>query len=256
MIYILTPKDFNQKLADIEAVPMIRELKKRLAYPFSPDEIEAHIGVHFLTDDEHLKMKSAFEKIAPLRNLLCGCAGEDSQFVKINLKRAVDVLTRVEPHLAGTMQYALRLREHKCLISNSFAGVLNTITSTKDPAVLAGCNQHLNSIFSCVLRCTDMRYETAGIVDEGEVSSISSLYEGINSGSLFPVSLEDEIKKTGFSEKRSAIPKDQLELNNSILAEIDAIRAGVKTAYIHNIRMMSVAMVLYASLKMVMDSRR
>ena len=87
------------------------------------------------------------------------------------------------------------------------------------------------------------------IVNERQVEEFKALHESMLKGYLFHYSLEEELRKASFTDIRSRIPADRLKEVEEIHKEILEIQKGINIAYAANMRMVNLALVMYAYVK-------
>ena len=90
MLYIHTLKDLTPKTADIESIPIIREVRSRLNKPFSESEFHDLFGKFFPDDRDINEMKKASDIIEPaiekIKDMISWILG-DGRLILINLQK-------------------------------------------------------------------------------------------------------------------------------------------------------------------------
>jgi len=115
-------------------------------------------------------------------------------------------------------------------------------------------NYQLSSLFQKVLRSSDMRFNYSDMVNEAHSEHINSLLSQIRSGYVFHVSLEESAGNVDFSSVKLRIPKAKLDEIEAISEMIFEIKQGIDAAYSINMRMVGLALLLYAHIKLAARS--
>jgi hypothetical protein len=252
MLYIHQLKDLTPKSADIEVVPVIREIKTRTPYPLRGENVKDYLELFYVSESEKKYMGKALEQIPSaiadiqaLENL------KDPDYELVNLQRATAMLKEIPPFLLTNLNYARDIGDWQQGFVEGFASLFNIIPNLKNKGQeeKVAVNNKLNSIFEKILRSDNLSFNYRDVVSEGQKSRMADLSESMAKGFFFKVLLEEEIKKQSFELIRSRIPGEKLRKIDFIRMKIDDIKKGVDTAYDLNFRMINWALVVYGYIK-------
>jgi len=252
MLFIHQLKDLTPRSADIEVVPVIREIKTRTPLPLREEHVKEYFELFFISDSEKGAMARALEllpeAIAEIQQLL---QSKEQDYELVNLQRAITMLKEIPPFLLNNLSYVRDIADWQDALVSGFAPLFNIIPNLKavSQEERVACNTKLNYIFEKMLRSNDMAFNYRDVVSEGQVSRMKDLSESMSKGFFFHVLLEEEIKKQNFDIIKNRIPGDKLRRVDLIQIKINDIRKGVETAYDINFRMINWALVVYGYIK-------
>jgi hypothetical protein len=251
MLYLHSPKDLNQKTADIESVQLMRDIKTKVKFPVTKEMLDFVAAPFFISDKEWAQMNDSLDAIQPLIMEIQSIAPQPFH-EPVNMKRAANMLSAIEPNLGNNIAYAIGMREDKEAMLMELAEIFNGLRMSKDQAMLVDYNTRLGRIFETILLSTEFDYNTAAIINEGQINSIKTLHESMNQGYFFHKTLEEEMKKVDFSAIKYHFPQEAMKQADIMTDKIFSIKKGVDAAYNHNMRMMEFAVILFGCVKYAM----
>lgn len=252
MLYIHQLKDLTPKSADIEVVPVIREIKTRTPYPLREENVKDYLELFYVSESEKRYMSRALEQIpSAIADIQALIASKDPDFELINLQRAITMLQEIPPFLLTNLNYARDVSEWQEGFVAGFAPLFNIIPNLKNKGQeeKVAVNNKLNSIFEKLLRSNNLSFNYRDVVSEGQKSRMADLSESMSKGFFFKVLLQEEIKKQSFEMIRSRISTEKLRKADFIKIKIDDIKKGVDAAYDMNFRMINFSLVVYGYIK-------
>jgi len=252
MLYIHQLKDLTPKSADIEVVPVIREIKTRTPFPLREANIREYFELFFVSESERRAMSLALEQLpSTINDIQALLATRDKDYETVNLQRAVTMLKEIPVFLLNNFNYAKDIAEWQEGFVTRFGPMFNSIPGLRNKSQQdkIDLNTRLNSIFEKLLRNTEFCFNYRDLVSEGQVARATDLNESMEKGFFFHVLLEEEIKKKGFDAIRNRISGDKLRKTELIKIKIDDIKKGVVAAYDLNMRMIQWALVVYGYIK-------
>ena len=250
MIYIHQLKDLSTKTADIECTPLIREIKKGHSIPLREEEVSrqliidyvSKIDIEYMTKTQSL-IPEAIDEIVELSEM-----GKDLE--KINLKRAIEGLKEITEPMEKNTEYAKKLIEHQEQFAAKLTLLLNTIPELKTDQEKKDFDEKITAVFSRLLRNKkDFSFAYSDIINEEHTSRLHNMMESMNEGVFFHVKLEEHLNKEEGKDVVRRIPAAELDKVNSITKKITLIKEGVDRAYETNMRMVNMAVVIYAYIK-------
>jgi len=249
LTYIYSLKDLNQKSAEIESTPIARDMRTKLKFPVTYEIMDMILSPYFISDKEWSLMNDCFDSISPLIKDISAVPLDKPLLEPVNVQRAISMLSSIEPNLSNNIGYAIGLRQNKEKMLRDFVAALNMLRTQVHPYSLAEANKAFNDVFTSILRSDNFLFNAEGLVDEGQVKTIVSLHESMTLGYFFHKTLEDELKKLEFSKIKHKFPDDLVKQSDDFTKRIASIKSGFEAAYIHNMRMLEMALILYACLK-------
>jgi hypothetical protein len=255
--YINQLKDLTPKSADIESTFIIRDLKKNTPAPLTYEKIFDYFSLFFVSESEKAAMNRAASLIEPAIDAIIAIGhSKDPAFEPINLKRAVEMLREIPEPLNINIDYATTINLWQEDFTQDFAPLMNSIPSLSTTEEKIKVNKDLNAIFNRLLRNDHMAFNFKDIISEVHKKRVSDLLEAIEAGFLFKISLEDELKKVSFEERKLKIADAKLRANDDIKKMVREIKKGVDAAYGVNLRMVNWAIVVYSYIKIMNTGRR
>lgn len=252
MLYIHQLKDLTPKSADIEVVPVIREIKTRTPYPLKAADVKDYLELFYVSESEKLAMGKALEQIpSAIIDIQALLNSKDPDYEPVNLQRAITMLKEIPPFLLTNLNYAREIGAWQEGFVADFASFFNIIPNLKNKGQeeKVAVNNKLNSIFEKILRSNTMNFNYRDVVSEGQKSRMADLSESMGKGFLFKVSLQEEIKKQSFDFIKGRIPGEKLRKADFIKLKIDDVKKGVDAAYDFNFRMINFSLVIYGYIK-------
>lgn len=250
--YINQLKDLTPKSAEIESTFIIRELKKKTPLPLKYNEIFELFSLYFVSESEKQNIEQAIIKTEETISQIINIGHlKDSHFEPINLKRAVEMLHELPNPLALNLIYANSIFSWQEEFTQDFAPLMNKLPSLTSLQEREQINNELNNIFNKLLRNNILAFNYKDIINEAHKNRIHDLQESLENGFLFKLSLEDELRKTPYEERKKNIPEDKLVMAEEIKKKIKEIKKGVDAAYELNLRMVNWALIVYAYIKYI-----
>ena len=252
MLYIHQLKDLTPKSADIEVVPVIREIKTRTPLPLKEENVREYFELFFVSESEKKSMTRALEIIpAAINEIQALLNTKDPDYEPVNLQRAITMLKEIPPFLLNNLNYAKEIFDWQNELVAGFAPLFNQLTTlkTKSQDEKIEVNNQLNNIFEKLLRSSEFSFNYRDVVSEGQTSRMKDLNESMEKGFFFHVLLEEEIKKQNFDLIKSRIPGEKLRKVDLTRMKISDIKRGVDAAYDLNMRMLQWALVVYGYIK-------
>jgi hypothetical protein len=260
MLYLHNLTHLTPKSADVESVPLIREIKQKVGYPLTEQKFSEHISAYFPTHEELSKIEFSLLLVEPTREIISKLAEETKQAQESNplqaplyespsLTRANQILQEMPPALDVNLGFMKEL----AMIKNSFiqegTQVFNALPKlrTQDDKIIF--NNKLNSLFKAILRNKEFTFNYVDVINEMHTSHIAGLVESLHKGFFFHYTLEEELKKLEFEAIKGRIPREKLDEVEAIRKKVAAIKSGVDVAYACNLRMVHLAVVLYSYIK-------
>ncbi|MEK6937953.1 MAG: hypothetical protein AABX04_02820, partial [Nanoarchaeota archaeon] len=99
MLYLHNLNHLTPKAADVESVPLIREIKQQVGYPLTELKLRAHLSSFFATEDDLNKMELALLLVEPTLEQVATLAAEKNEELHepASLVRAKQILDEVPP---------------------------------------------------------------------------------------------------------------------------------------------------------------
>jgi hypothetical protein len=252
MLYIHQLKDLTPRSADIEVVPVIREIKTRTPLPLREENVRQYFELFFISESEKRAMSKALEIIpAAIDEIQALLNTKDHDYEPVNLQRAMTMLNEIPPFLLNNLNYAKEIFDWQGELVTGFAPLFNQLTTLKNKSQdeKIEVNNQLNNIFEKLLRSSEFSFNYRDVVSEGQTSRMKDLNESMEKGFFFSVLLEEEIKKQGFDLIKSRISGEKLRKVDLTRMKISDIKRGVDAAYDMNMRMLQWALVVYGYIK-------
>ena len=256
MLYIHNLQSLNPKSAEVEVLPLIRELKKKTPYPIAEGKFLEQFSSLFVSVHDKDNMGQALQVVAPtiekVRNLMV----EKSEFHEpINLQRTIQLLMEVPAPLQKNLDFAQEIIGLQENFAAELTGLLNKIPQLKSATEKKDVNGQLDVIFQKILRNNSFSFNYKDIINEAHIEHLRGLVDSMEKGYFFAVTLEEELKKMKFDELKLRIPQKKLQESEEIKRDIDIIKKGVDRAYQVNMRMLEWAVILYSYIKWLSTSK-
>ncbi|HLP80264.1 MAG TPA: hypothetical protein VK158_06510 [Acidobacteriota bacterium] len=254
MLYIHELRQFSAANAEIESVPIIRELKKSFNLPLDAADMRKQFVPFFITQAEIHQMQKALDLIPKASSLVAQMEAEaDPLYERISLQRAIAMLAELPGHLENNIRYFHDIAEWQ---ESSLVETLDILRQIKyaTPEQKKSLNTRLNAVFEKLLRHNQFTFHSADIVHEGPKARVNHLNECMEQGFFFRMTLENQIKQERFSDIVERLPQQALVRVDGIHRQIEDIKKGIDTAYACNLRMAEWAVVLYAFVKWILSS--
>ena len=250
MIYIHGLSQLSPKTVDIESVPIIREIKRNIAFPASNERVKEHFSPFFVYKADTDIMEKSLSLVNPtileIRSLL---GKNDSDFEAINLNRAWKMLEEVSTPLRNNIAFSKEITEWQDSFIGEAANIFNTLRRLKTHEEKINFNNKLNLLFMKILRNKEMAFRHNDLIGEAHVERIKDLKKMLENGFIFHIKLEEEMNKTPFFIIKKRIPTGKLAYSDRILMNVLAIKEGIDKAYETNMSMIKWAVTLYSYIK-------
>lgn len=254
-IYIHELQRLEPKAAEIESVRLIREIKKINSYPITEQKLLSHLSKYFATQLDIDLMAYSLSKIAPAIKEIGIFSPSDTLLEPLNIKRAIGILKEVEPSLKNNILYAEEMMALQQIMIKELTEAMNALHDSKSQQEMAACNDRFSPIFEKILRNDKFALKYDDLIFEAHREHIDDLGRMIPNGYFFHILLEEEIKKTPFEEIKQRLPKSMVAQSERIASYAGEIEKGVDAAYYLNMRMINLALLLYAYVKWLCPQR-
>jgi len=256
MLYIHKFPDLNGKSAEIESVPIIRDIKKNMPPPFSKQKLEEYVLDCLISKADIEVIESKLPLVEPTINMVRELLiQKDHIHEPINLQRTIQILKTVSVPLLNNITYLkdIHLWQNESL--NQAAELLNMIPKLNTKEEKIDVNEKINKIFEKILRNKEMCFNGTDIIHEGHISNFGALSESLGKRFLFHTTLEEELKKLDFNSIKLRIPLEKLKEAGDIEKNVMEIRNVVEQTYNINMRMINYAVILYSCIKLMLSKQ-
>lgn len=250
MLYIHTLGNLTPKLADLEVMQLIRELREKVPYPLTTAKVQEYFVELFIsnTDRETIEQGRLLLEptIAALQEML---QRRDVIHELINIQRAIQILSEVPDALQRNAQYLeLMANWQETFLTNSVP-IFNSLPTLRSSEEKSVANQKLNELFQTVLRNESFAFNYSDIINEIHTNHVQGLQEGMTKGFLFHITLEEELKKVNYDTLKKRLAPEKVQEMEQLREHIESIAKAVDRAYNVNMRMVQWAVVMYAYVK-------
>ncbi len=250
MLYVHKLNQFNQKAAELESVYLIRELKQKTPFPFQDAQIQELLSEFLVSDTDKAHIEQALPIIEPTLELVNKLVNEKNEIHEsANCIRTAQILRELPVPIQNSLLYVYDLHNWQKQFTQEITPLLNSLNKLRTPEQKNLANSRLKDIFKKILRNDEFVFKYPDLVNEGEVAAVDGLIESLDRGFLFHYSLEEELKKASFADIRRRLPAQHLEEAEKIRQNMLIIKRGVDRAQQVNMRMINLAIVLYAYVK-------
>jgi len=249
MIYIHELKALNPKSAEIESVPIIREIKQKTRLPVSEEHMLSDFARFMVKDSDIKSMEKAAELIPLAMQEILDFSKASQNAEQINLKRFHTGLQEIDEHLKVNVEFAKMIFSWQFPAMGEIAELVNKTRSLKTKEDKVRFNSEISTIFKTVLRNKQFNLLFWDMVHEAQIQRAKEMMQAVEEGTLFHIEVDEFTKKTPFSEIRKRLPQEELAMFDSIAAKALEIKRGVDTAYDINTRMIGFAVQLYSYMK-------
>jgi len=254
MLYIHTLKDLTPKTADIESVPIIREVKSRLNKPFSEQEFHESFDKFFPESKDINEIKKASEMIEPAIEKLKELINQNNPaYEAINLYRTVSMLEEVNQPIIENIIYLEEIRSWKDEFIREINLIFKNIKSVNNQEEYIKLNERINYMFRKMLRNDEFVFNSNDIINEGKLARIRDLHESLGNGFFFHITVKEHLDKVDFSIIKTRIKREELEPAEEIAKEIFKIKNGVQTSYDLNMNIVNLSVIIYSYIKALLQ---
>lgn len=250
MLYVHKLSDLNMRLADIESIEFIREIKAKMNLPLSSQNIYEYLSNCLVSEQDIEAAEQALAEASPvLEQLNSILLRKDSLHEPVNILRTLQMLKQVPEPLANNIKYLNEILSMQAQLINESAPLLNSIPTLKTAEEKTKANAALSGFFEKILRNRDFYFRHLDIIYEAHTSIMKALEESMSKGYFFHVTLEEELRKADFAQIKCRIPAESLAETEEIRQKLRTIKQGVDTAYGANMKMVTCAVLLYSCIK-------
>lgn len=251
MIYIHMLKDLNPKSLEIEATPLVREIKSKHKLPLPEEKVREEFNSYFPSENDLALMEKALSLIPVTVQEINSLPVENSSYEPVNLQRAASELQEIYENLNNSIAYLKKNSELKAYFLGEIVPILNKIPKVKDYDELLVYEKKVCPMFEELLRNDkDFVFNYRDVIHETHTMITKSLIERMDKGFFFHMTMDEYLNKSNFKlEISKRIPVNDLAKVDEITKKIAEIRLGVEKAYSHNMNMISASVLLYSYLK-------
>lgn len=250
MIYIKNLNQLTPKIADIESVSLIREIKRDFSLPVKEDKIRRHFLPYFVKEQDIEIMKNSLYVIKPtLEGFTVLLERKDSDYAPINIARAHKLVSEVQEPLLINIKYAEEIFSWQEEFLKETTLIFNSLPGARSHEKKLELNNRLNILFQKILRNKEFAFMYLDIVNEAEVEHMKSLRDMISQGFLFYIKMEEELNKMNFNSIKKRISADKLRNSELLCNKVSEIKKGVDVAYQINMNMINWTVLLYSYVK-------
>ncbi|MBU0536705.1 MAG: hypothetical protein KKE20_07090 [Nanoarchaeota archaeon] len=249
MISFRELKDLNPRSADIGSITIIRVLKQRYNIPISADSVKESFSDFLIKESDIHLMEQAIDTIPSAMQDITDFSRISQNAERVNLKRAYSGLQEIQEHLTANLDYSRKILAWQESSFSQIAMLVNKIPSLKTVEDKRLFNQEISPVFEMILRNDQFGFMFWDIIHEAQIERIKGIVQGMEEGIFFHTGIEDHLKRLSFSQIRSKLPKEELDIADRISSKALLIKQGVYTAYDANKRMMGYALQFYSYIK-------
>jgi|SRR3989344_4763222 len=252
MIYIHKLSQLSPKIADIEVIPIIRNIKDKINFPLTNESIESSFIEYYVKDENLTLMENSLRAVEILLEELMKIYNEKNQiYEQINIARAIKLVEEIPNPLKNNIEYSKNLLNRKQDIFDELFNIINLLPNTINIEDKRKLNDRINELFNHILRNRDFSFNYNDLINEVHTSHIKDLYNMIDNGFLFHVRLEEELAKTKFNVIKLRIPQELLLTSEKIKEGVLEIKQGVDKAYQINMNSINFALLLYSYIRVL-----
>ena len=250
MIYIHKLEQLVPGIADIESVPLIRDIKRETSFPFQEDLIKRKFSGFFVKESDIALMGEALQNVQPaLDELQTVLEKKDSEFEEVNILRALKLVDEIPHALEKNIAYAKDILEWQDEFLREITAIFNEIVQVKSHDELLELNNRLNLVFLKLLRNNEFTFKFNDLIHEAHVEHTNDVKTILPQGYLFNKTIEEEINKIDFNIIRRRISRSNLDSSDRVLSRVIEVKRGVDKAYQINMKMVEWAVMLYSYVK-------
>ncbi|HLC62841.1 MAG TPA: hypothetical protein VJJ21_00815 [Candidatus Nanoarchaeia archaeon] len=250
MIYIHKLEQLVPGIADIESVPLIRDIKRETSFPFQEDLIKRKFSGFFIKEFDISLMQEALQHVQPaVDELQIILDKKDSEFEDVNILRTLKLIDEMPHALGNNIAYLQEILGWQEEFVKEITAIFNGIVQVKNHDELLDLNKRLNLIFFKLLRDNEFTFKFNDLIHEAHVEHINDLKTILPQGFLFKITIEEEINKIDFNVIRRRISRGNLDNSDRVWSRILEIKKGVDKAYQINMKMVEWVVMLYSYVK-------
>lgn len=250
MLYIHQLNHLTPKMADLESVYLVRDIKSKTPYPLREEQLKEVLRDFFVSGEEISAIESGLAQIEPTIELVKELLQKQSTLYEmINLQRAVQMLKSLPLHLQNNLMFLQEFQIWQNEATLDVVSLLNRVPQLRSMEEKVKANEEIKKVFGFLLRNPEFFFQYQDVVNEGQVSTINGLQEGMEKGFFFHVTLEEATKKMEYDAIKRRIPAEELQSVGEVERNIELVKEGIDVAYKANMRVVNLAVVLYAYVK-------
>lgn len=253
MIYIHALKDLNPKSAEIEIVPLVRQLKQTNSLPLSEEKISSPFSQFFIAKEDVDLMSKTLEMIPAVIQEITDLARTNSLNLElVNLKRAVSELQALPDGLKNNIDYLQKILRMQETIVPKLTLLLNTIPTLKTQQDKMLYDKTIGAIFADILRNNEtFAFYSKDIVNEAHLARKDAVAEIMSTKAFFKVKMDEYLKKLTFELISKRIPQEELAKVDAISKKVMEIKACIEKVYNLNMKMIQFAVTFYAYIRWI-----
>lgn len=250
MLYIHQLNHLSPKMADLESVYMVRDLREKVKLPLKEEVMEEAFCEFFVSSSELQLMEETAALVEQTIKMIKSLAQlESNLYEAVSLQRAIQALQPVTAALESNLSYLQQVQVWQATSSSALTALLNQIPKLRAPEEKLRVNDEIKGLFQFLLRNQGFVFHAQDMVHEGPVAQVNGLVESMQKGFFFHVSLEEEYKKVDFAAIKRRVSSEELQRVEAIEQNILKIKKGVDAAYNANMRMVNLSVILYSYVK-------
>lgn len=221
MNYIHTLSDLSPRSAEIESVLLIRDLRYKTSFPLNEAQFCDYISGFFISGIDIDAISRAIELVPSIIEDISKRPATVTYEDPLHVGRANAALAEIPDALANNLNYMKEIYAWQQEALPELVSLLNKIPLLKEEEK-PGYDEKITAIFTRLLRNSrDFKFSTEGMITEVHLSMIRNL----------AASMEKEVI-------------------NDTKKKVTELKNAVERAYDNNLRMVSLAVALYAYVKM------
>lgn len=250
MLYIHQLNHLSPKMADLESVYLVRELREKVKFPLREEVMEEAFCEFFVSSSELQLMEETAALVKPTIEMIKSLTQlESSLYEAVSLQRAIQTLQPVSAALESNLAYLQQVQVWQATSSSALTALLNQIPKLRTGDEKLRVNDEIKGLFQFLLRNQGFIFRAQDMVHEGPVAQVNGLVESMQKGFFFHVSLEEEYKKVDFNTIKRRVPSEELRRVETIEQNILKIKKGTDAAYNANMRIINLSVILYSYVK-------
>ncbi len=250
MLYIHQLTHLSSKMADLESVYLVRELREKIKLPLREEVMEEAFCEFFVSSSELQLIEETAALVGPTIEMIKSLVQLESELYEtVSLQRALQALEPVTAALESNLAYLQQVQVWQATSSSGMTTLLNQIPKLRTQEEKIRVNDEVKGLFQFLLRNQGFVFHAPDMVHEGPVAQVNGLVESMQKGFFFHSTLEEEYKKVDFATIKRRIPAEELKRVEEIEQNILKIKKGTDTAYNANMRMVNLSVILYSYVK-------
>ncbi|MDP3698299.1 MAG: hypothetical protein Q8R47_01795 [Nanoarchaeota archaeon] len=250
MLYIHQLTHLSPKMADLESVYLVRDLREKVKLPLKEEVMEEAFCEFFVSSSELQLIEETAALVEPTIESIKSLAQLESELYEaVSLQRAIQALAPITVALESNLAYLQQVQVWQATSASGMTTLLNQIPKLRIQEEKLRVNDEIKGLFQFLLRNQGFVFHAPDMVHEGPVAQVNGLVESMQKGFFFHVSLEEEYKKVDFNTIKRRVPAEELQRVEQIEQNILKIKKAADTAYNANMRMVNLSVILYSYVK-------